>query len=197
MFETKFNKFADRVVNIVLLGFISVLFSLPIFTIGASMTALNSAMSQYLFEDNHKTIKAFINSFKEHFVLSTKVWLAYLLLIVILVWDIFYYRTGYKTLDILGATICFTLLAIICMQLCIVFVLISNKMIDSFVDTFKLATNIVFKCFIRMFLITVICLGIPFAIYYLFPSFLIFLPGLISYLCWQLIPDLLNKYKFS
>ena len=96
------EKLAGRLTNIVLLGFFATLFSLPVVTAGAAFTALNVSTKAYLYEDEDKVLRIFFESFKEHFVLSTKVWLIHLLAIAILIWDIAYYRVGETSLDILA-----------------------------------------------------------------------------------------------
>ena len=60
--EGFFNKFAGRLMNIILLGFFSLVLCLPVVTAGASFAALNVAMRSYLLEEDPKPLKTSIFS---------------------------------------------------------------------------------------------------------------------------------------
>ena len=74
----------DRVMNIVLLGFLWLICSLPVITIGASSAALNVAMSDYVRGDCHSVMKSFFTAFRQHWPLATKIWLIHLIVIAVL-----------------------------------------------------------------------------------------------------------------
>ncbi len=101
-FENKLSRWAGRLSNIVLLGFFCLLCCIPVISIGASFTALYEAMGEYLTEDNDKVLRPFFRTFKERFLLSTKVFVLHLVFIAIFTWDLVYYRTGSSTLDYIG-----------------------------------------------------------------------------------------------
>lgn len=196
-FEGFLNKLAGRLTNIVLLGFFALLFSLPIVTFGASMTALHDAMSQYVLYDADKTLKIFFASFKKYFKISTIVWLVHALAIAILVLDYLYYKGGDTTLDILGQAGIFTLMAVIVFEMLMVFVVISQDMATTPWEAFKKALDISFTCLLETLSLLIINIGVPLLSALLLPGFLLVLPGVIAYVSWLIIPKMLKKYKFK
>ncbi|MDB8794878.1 DUF624 domain-containing protein [Romboutsia sp. 1001216sp1] len=71
----KFWETLDEITDIVVLNFLFIVFSIPIITIGASLTATYSvALKKVKDEDVHVT-KEFIKRFKENFKISTVVWI--------------------------------------------------------------------------------------------------------------------------
>lgn len=80
---TAMSKFAD----IVLCNLLFVLFCLPVFTIGASLTALYTCMLQLVYEedkDNGLIFRDFWQAFRRNFKQATVLWLICLLVIVFL-----------------------------------------------------------------------------------------------------------------
>ena len=190
------EKLAGRLTNIVLLGFFSVLCSLPVITAGASFTALNSAMKSHLYDDNDKPLKLFFSVFKEKFGLSTKVWALHLLAIAILAWDFVYYRVGESTLDTLASAGIFVLICFLAFELLMVFVVISEGMNDKTFGVIKTALDLSFACIKESLMILVITSAVILASIFLFRGLIPIIPGVISYLSWQIIPQMLKKYKF-
>ncbi|MEH7118665.1 YesL family protein [Neobacillus vireti] len=67
-------KFLSRAVDLVILNFLFVLFCVPIFTIGASLTALYTVLLKMVRDEDQYIIKSFIISFKKNIKQSTIVW---------------------------------------------------------------------------------------------------------------------------
>ena len=80
---TALSKFAD----IVLCNLMFVLFCLPVFTVGASLTALHTCMQQLVYEegkDNGLIFRDFWQAFRRNFKQATVLWLICLLVILFL-----------------------------------------------------------------------------------------------------------------
>ncbi len=195
--EVFFENLAGRFGNIVLLGFFSLVCCIPIVTAGASITALNSAMSSYLLFDDKKPLKTFFAAFKQYFKLSTIVWFIHAVIILVLGWDFLYYRTGSATIDILAQAAVFVLLMIVAFELVIVFVVISQDLADTVVNCFKKSVDIAFNCFFQTLSILILVISIPVVCIYLLPSFILIMPGLVCFLSWQILPNMLKKYKYK
>lgn len=195
--ETLPEKLADRVTNIILLGFFWVICSIPIITIGASSTALNEAMHAYLFEEDKKVLKTFFASFKQHFKQATAIWMINLVLIALLGWDILYYRTGDGTADVIAASACAVCLTLLFFELIMVFIVLSKEMTKTVKETLTTALDLAFTCFLESIFVAGITIAVPVASVFLFPSLILVLPGVIAYLDWQIIPNMLVKYKFK
>ncbi|MBQ1521804.1 MAG: YesL family protein [Erysipelotrichaceae bacterium] len=191
------EKLAGRLINIVLLGFFSVLCSLPLVTVGASLTALHDAMSQYVMYDADRTLNIFFTSFKKYFKTATLVWLMHAAALAILVVDYLYYKGGDTTIDIIAQAAIFTLIAVLVFEMLMVFVVISQDMADNAWAAFKKALNISFTCLFETITLLILNIGIPILSAFIMPGFLLVLPGVITYFSWLIIPKMLKKYKFK
>lgn len=154
-------------------------------------------MSSYLLYEDQKPLKTFFSSFKQYFKLSTTVWIIHLVLIVVLVWDFVYYRTSTATIDILAQTAIFVLIMIVVFEATMVFVVISQDLADNLKDVFTKSIDIAFNCWLQSIFLLVITFAIPIACIFLIPSFILIIPGVVSFLSWQIIPNMLKKYKFK
>ena len=195
-FNVKFSKLAGRLTNIVLLGFFTTLCSVPIITAGASFTALNSGTKAYLFEDNDKPLKIFFESFKKYFGLSTKIWLLHIVAYAVLIWDYVYYRTSDATIDILAAAGIFVTFAFLVFETTMVFVVISEERSSKVFETIKIALDIAVISPLRSVMILLLEAAVVVIAVFLFRGLILIIPGIVAYLAWQIIPDMLKNYKF-
>ena len=69
------GKFMNWIGNLVIINVLYIICSLPIFTIGASTTALYYSMMKYIRRDEGYVHTNFLRSFKENFKQSTIIWL--------------------------------------------------------------------------------------------------------------------------
>ncbi len=196
-FEGLMERLAGRLINIVLLGFFSVLCSLPLVTVGASLTALHDAMSQYVMYGADRTLNIFFNSFKKYFKTATAVWLLHAVALSVLVVDYLYYKGGDATIDIIAQAAIFTLIAVLVFEMLMVFVVISQDMVEGAWAAFKKALDISFICLFETVTLLILNIGIPILSALLMPGFLLVLPGVITYFSWLIIPKMLKKYKFK
>ena len=77
------NKLAD----LIILNILVIICSLPVFTIGASMTALHYVVLKMVRNEEGYIIKSFFKSFKQNFRQATIIWLILLVLIGVLIGD--------------------------------------------------------------------------------------------------------------
>ncbi len=73
--ESPFFHLLTRIVDIVLLNLLFILFCLPIFTIGASVTALYSVLMKMMKKEEKQIVKGFFGAFKRNFFQSTVIWM--------------------------------------------------------------------------------------------------------------------------
>ena len=191
------EKFAGRLSNVVLLGFFSLLFALPIVTAGASFTALNRAMHDYLVEGEEKPLRVFLSSFKTYFPLSTKIFLLHVVLIAVLVWDIVYYQTGESAVDFIGQFTAFMLLSVIVLELTMVFSVIALDQASTIREAVSKAVDISMICPLESISLLALFISITIAVVFLLKGLILVLPGVIAYCDWQIIPKMLQKYKFK
>ena len=195
-FNEKFGKLAGRITNIVLLGFFTTLCSVPIVTAGASFTALNVATKAYLFDNDDKPLRIFFSSFKKHFALSTKIWLLHIVAYAVLIWDYVYYRTSDATIDILAAAGIFVTFAFLVFETTMVFVVIAEEKSTKVFETIKIALDISMVSPLRSGMILFLEVAVVVVAMLLFRGLILIIPGIVSYLAWQIIPEMLKNYKF-
>ena len=81
------NEMMGRLWDIVLLNLLFLLCSIPIVTIGASLTAMHCVLLQFVRDDDVHFVKDFFKSFKREFRQSTLLWLPMLLIAAVLFAD--------------------------------------------------------------------------------------------------------------
>ena len=143
----RLQRFSELVMNVILLGFFWTLTSLGIVTVGASCTALNASMRSYLLEKDKQPLKTYFRTFKEHFKVSTLVWLLHLLIIVVLAVDFLYYSVGETTGDSLATAAVCVLLTMLAFEMSVVFACIVQYRLDSVKKVFSRAFDFAFRCF--------------------------------------------------
>lgn len=81
-------RFLNKVADLVVLNLLFVLCSLPIITIGASMTAMIAVSLRSVEYGDGYVVKSFFHSFKESFKQATEAWIVNLLLFVMVFLDV-------------------------------------------------------------------------------------------------------------
>ena len=77
----------DRMGDLMILNFLFIFFSIPIFTIGASATALYSVTFKLLDETEGNIVKNYFKAFKSNFKQATAIWIIVLLAGLFLAYD--------------------------------------------------------------------------------------------------------------
>jgi len=80
-------KAMDKMGDLMILNFLFMLFSIPVFTIGASMTALYTVTFKMLDETEGNIVKTFFKAFKQNFKQATVIWLVVFAAGVFLAYD--------------------------------------------------------------------------------------------------------------
>ena len=86
--EGPFIQFLTRIIDLVILNFLFILFSLPIFTIGSSISALYTVSLKLIQNKDHYIFKEFITAFKRNFKEATIIWIIMLVSGILLILDI-------------------------------------------------------------------------------------------------------------
>lgn len=114
------GRFLNLVGDLVILNIMWIIFSLPIFTIGASTTALFYSLMVRIRRDEGYVHTNFTKSFKENFKQSSIIWIIMLAIGCLLLFD---YRIG-AYLNSMGSTIIGSTFVIVSILLFIVYLLI-------------------------------------------------------------------------
>lgn len=79
--ESPFIQFLNRVADLMILNILVMVCSLPIFTIGASYTAMHYVLLKIVRKEEGYLLRGFFKSFKQNFKQATLIWLGMLVLI--------------------------------------------------------------------------------------------------------------------
>lgn len=97
MFQSLFNydnpvwRFIGKLGDLILLNVLWIICSIPIFTIGASTTAVYYVTLRLVRDEDGQTIRCFFRSFKENFRQATVLWLLILLTGIVLGFDMYFF----------------------------------------------------------------------------------------------------------
>lgn len=105
--DTPIMRALAKITDVMLLQFAFILTSLPVFTIGAGLSALFATTRKVKHDSVTSTLRSYFVEFKANFKQSTIVWILFLIVGFILFVDISYYRaqekSGLNTLMLVGA----------------------------------------------------------------------------------------------
>lgn len=87
----------NRLGDVMVLSLLTLLFSVPIFTIGASLTAGYYTAMHGVTKDDGYIWKKFIKSFKENFKQSTLMWLIFMGLFIVFGVDVWFWQKAYTS----------------------------------------------------------------------------------------------------
>ena len=90
--DSTFMKYANKFADLMFLNIVAIVFCIPIFTIGASLTAMHTMVLKIYRDEESYVIKGFFKAFKENFKQATIIWLLYLVMILVLFLDFWYIR---------------------------------------------------------------------------------------------------------
>lgn len=87
--ESPLFSFLSKMADLIWLNILTVVCSIPIFTIGASLTALNYVVLKMVRNEEGYINKSFFKSFKQNFKQATIIWLIILAVIMVLAGDFY------------------------------------------------------------------------------------------------------------
>ncbi|HCI73393.1 MAG TPA: hypothetical protein DHV42_02495, partial [Lachnospiraceae bacterium] len=86
-------RFLSRVADVMALNLLFIICSIPIITIGASLTAMYYCLFKIKEEEEGYLVKKFFHSFKQNFKQATLMWLIFLVFAIALILEFVMYRT--------------------------------------------------------------------------------------------------------
>ncbi len=192
-FNSRFFDSLSKITDMLIIGFYFIICSLPIFTIGASLTALYYAIHKCVFKGRGYTLE-FFHSFKDNFKQSTLSWLIFMVLYAILSGDIYITKNIISHDSMFaGMYIFFTVLLIITILWSVYHFAYIARFANGFKESFKLSA---------IFMIlnigwTIAILGVFVLLgllVYRFSIFLLFLPGMIASCVHPILEKVFRKY---
>lgn len=92
--DSKFMQGANKFADLMILNIITVICCLPIFTIGAAMTAMHNVLLKIYRGEENYIVRQYFKSFKENFKQATVIFFLYVLIIVFLIADFLLINDG-------------------------------------------------------------------------------------------------------
>lgn len=92
--DSKVIRFGNKVTDLMILQVLTILFSLPIITIGPAFTAMHHVLLKIYRKQDPSVIKTFWASFKCNFKQATLIWLYYLVYFLFLCADLWFFMTA-------------------------------------------------------------------------------------------------------
>ena len=193
LFNNRFTEGLSKITDVLLIGFYFLVCSLPVFTIGASATALYYAIHKSVFKGRGYTTE-FFHSFKDNFKQSTLSWIVFVVLFLVLGGDIYITRTMLAADSPLAASsIFFTVLLIFTIAWTIYHFAYIARFENGFKDSFKVSAIIMFANLGWTFaLIGVVLIFV--VLVYRFLVLLVFIPGLFTCAIHPLLERVFRKY---
>ena len=84
-------RFIGKFFDILILNILWMVCSIPIFTIGASTTAVYYVTLKLVRDEEGSTVKAFFKSFRENFKQATAIWIVLLIAGIIIAGDLYFF----------------------------------------------------------------------------------------------------------
>lgn len=192
--DSPFMLKADKAADVLAAGFLWLVFSVPVFTAGASSAAFYYAVVKSVRRNRETVGKAFFHSFKANLRQGTGLTAAYLLYGVMAA---AYITQGEKVMQILKNPYCYWGVGIVFMlplafTLPYIFSVLSRfqtGILQQFFYAVHMSVKHFFSTVLLLFLLLGVCAGV-----YLLPFLLLVLPGIYVYFSSFLIERILKQY---
>lgn len=185
-------RFITKIANSVYLNILWFICSLPVFTIGASTTALFYVTLKMAKDEEGNITASFLHSFKENFRQATKIWLILLAAGIVFALDgyIFYHMRFENMLWTIGTAIFLVALAAYGIILMYIFPLLA-RFDNTIFAMFKNSLFIGMRFLLCTVLMAVIYFAMLFVLIHIFTPIAIFGEGLCALLCSYLLSNIL------
>jgi len=87
--DSPFMQMLNTITDLIILNLLAFICCIPIFTIGASMTALHYSVLKIVRNEEGYIVRGFFKSFKQNFRQATIIWIIYLFAFVLIIGDLF------------------------------------------------------------------------------------------------------------
>ncbi len=92
--DSKFMQGANKFADLMIVNILTVICCLPVFTIGAAMTAMHSVLLKIYRGEENYIVKQYFKAFKENFKQSTIIFILYVLVVIFLIADFSLIKDG-------------------------------------------------------------------------------------------------------
>ena len=182
-----------KITDVMLIGFYFIFCSIPIFTIGASLTALYYATHKCIYKGKGYTTE-FFHSFKDNFKQSTLSWLIFMVLFAVLSGDIYITRKLIPAGNPLSvATIFFAIVLLFIILWAIYHFAYIARFENGFGASFKISAIFMIANLGYTLVMLVLIVAIIYLVYK-FMFLLFFLPGITSCTLHPILEKVFRRY---
>lgn len=190
------NRFIDgisKATDVLIIGIYFIICSLPVFTIGASLTALYYGIHKSVFKGKGYTTE-FFRSFKENFRQSTVSWVIFLVIFAVLAGDIYVTKYAFpQSSPLAAAPLFFMIMLLFAILWAIYHFAYIARFSNGFGASFKVSA-IIMVANLGWSLLILVILAVFALLTYRFLFLLFFLPGLITASIHPLLERVFRKY---
>ena len=136
--ENPFWNFMGKLVDVIVLGVLWFVCSIPVITIGASTTAMYYVTLKLVRDEEGYTVKSFFKSFKQNFKQSTVIWIIIVLVGAFFAADVYVYRSMQQTWAMLLMFVVYALIIVYALVVLYIFPMVA-KFDNTTKNMFKLS----------------------------------------------------------
>jgi len=194
-FDGPVFRIGNIVADIMLLGAMWFLFSLPLFTVGAATTALFYVTTRRISDREGSLIKEFVTSFKSNFKQATLMWLLWVLVAGVALVNIFilWYFTFPQVMIYIFLPIFIVILAELFMVSIFLYPLIARFRLG-FRQTVKYAVFMAARHFFNTLVCTALCVLVWYVGIFVFPPIILVAMGVYGFVSSFFIIKVFKKY---
>ena len=189
-------RFIGKFWDVIILSILWMVCSIPIVTVGASTTAMYYVTLKLVRDEDGYTVRSFFKSFKENFKQSTAIWLVFLVVGIILGFDLFFFVNmfdGAQKVKTVMMAVFLAMTFIYCAMFTYVFALQArfyNPVKRTIFNSFFMAIRHIFQT-IGMLVIDVAVIFLAFSY---IPQLLLFGVALIAFINSYMLAGIFRKY---
>lgn len=166
----------SKVADLMILNLLVLVTSIPIITIGASMTAMHYVLIKMSRDEGSYVVQMYFKSFKENFAQATVLWLVNILAIAVFLFDIYLFFFTVNTLPF-PVFVCVVAVGILFLITCMYFYPLQARFINPVGKTIRNAFFVMVLNFpksIIMIILYAIPVGLVFIASFMIPMVLLF-----------------------
>ncbi len=175
--DSPLMSFLTKLFNLMLLNLLTLVCCIPVFTIGASLTAMNTVALKIVKDRETSIAKEFFLAFKENFKQGTLIWLIYLIVILVVAADFWIIYSGVVTIPQPIAILVTVLAVVVLMSMIYTFALLAhyeNTIKNTIKNAWLLSIANLPRTVLMLMFIVIWCVALYAFIYQLLPLIILF-----------------------
>lgn len=195
-FDNAFFRAFDKIINVFCISLLWIVFSLPIFTIGAATTALYYTVNKVLSHGRSYVFKEYWGAFKSNFKQSTVIWLILMVVAGIMGLDAYIMHQYYDAGNSIGKLYIFFLIMIAFEAIWALYIFPSIARFENTNKAIMKNSALMAVAHLPKTLLMAVILILFILLYWIFPFMIIFIPAAFMWV-WSLILEKIFRRYMS